>query len=336
MKNLIIYFLLCTSTLFAQTKDELLILMNDHGKINLVPMYGGDSINKTDELIVLDRKFVEDQIKQFGNKDSACKMHNMTAWKCFYEGDIKMAMRRFNQAWLLDTNNASEYFGFSAVLEVIKDNPDNYFETQALKIKNVDDPKKYYQIGIQKDKDNINEIFSLKFSSTGFETYNKLDLAMNASNRLNELTPKDTFALLQRGHLHILKKDWEKAITDFELAIQNGGKNANLFNDLGYSYQEKGDYENAFKFYEKSFKTSPTFLNPIYNDCLLRLKLGQYESALEYIDKCIAIKNDVGEFHKTKGEILIKLNKKEEGIICLRQAKKLGDKDAAQIIKANK
>ena len=259
MKKIVLYFLVCTSSLFAQTKEELEILLKDHGKINLVPMYGGKNIEKTNELKEYDRKFIEDQIRQFGSKDSACKHYNITAWKYFNEGYLRTAMRRFNQSWLLDTNNATEYFGFSAVLEVVKDNPDNYFETDESKIKSIEDPKKYYEIGLQKDKDNINEIYYLKCTSTGFETYNKLDLAMRSCNRLAELTPEDTFALHQRGHLYALKKDWEKSISDLELAIQYGSDDAYLFNDLGYSYQEKGDYENASKYYKNLLMPTPPF-----------------------------------------------------------------------------
>lgn len=298
-------------------------------------MFGGNNIAKTIDLIEADKKLIDNVIKQFGNEDSASKIYNLYAWEEFYKGNIKTAMRRFNQAWLLDSNNASAYFGFSAVLEVIKDNPDGYFET-SIKIKEVEDPKKFYQIGIKKDENNKYELISLVFTSTGFETYGKTDLAIKASNKLLELTPNDTTALRQRGRLYSKKGEWEKAIVDFQLAYQNGSENTYLFNDLGYAYQENGDFENAFKFYEKSTSKDPTFLNPLYNSSLLSLKLLQFDKALEYIDKCISIKNDVGQFYKTKGEILIKLNKKKEGMICLKKAKKLGDKNAAQILKENK
>lgn len=322
MKIIITCFLLFASSLYAQTKEELLILLNDHGKINLVPMYGEGKVEKTEDLKEADRKIIEDETKQFGTKDSACIMFNRTAWNYFYEGDLKIAMRRFNQAWLLDSNNASEYFGFSAILEVIKENPDSYFET-SVKITSVDDPKKYYDLGIKKDKNNEYEIYSLYFTSTGFQTYGKTDLALKASDRLLELTPNDTLALRQRGYLYIVKKEWDKAISDFELAFQYGCRDFRLFNDLGYSYQEKGDFANAFINYEKSYTINPSFLNALYNNTILRLKLSQFDKALESIDKCISVKGDVGDFHKTKGEILIKLNRKEEGIVCLKKAKNL-------------
>lgn len=335
MKQIFIYLLLLTSPIFAQNKIELLLLQHDE-KINLAPMYGAGVVEKTVKQKITDSIFIDEVLKLCGTYDSACKAQNNLAWGYFYDGKIRTAMKRFNQAWLLDSTNASEYFGFSCILEVIKENPNEFFETSPIKIKTVNNPKEYYKIGKQKDKDNKNEILSLYYICTGFETYGKIDLAIESSNRLLELVPKDTFALKQRGHLYIIKENWGKAILDLNSAIQNGAKSADLFNDLGYSYQESGDYENAFKFYEKASQINSTYLHPINNYCLLKLKLGNYDEALEYIEKCISIKPDFGQFYRTKGEILIKLNKKEEGLKCLKKAKKLGDEKAGRILRENK
>lgn len=321
--------------LFAQNKEELLLLQHD-GKINLVPRYGYGYIEKSQELKSLDDKFIRDAIIQFSSKDSACKVYSKIGWQYFYKGDILTAMERFNQAWLLDSTNALEYFGFSAILEIIKDKPDDYYKSSTIKIKEVQDPQMYYNIGKQMDINNKYEFFSLCYTSTGYEVYGKIDKALESCNRLIELNPENKLAFKQRGHIYIVKKEWEKGLNDLNLYKEDANKNEYTLNDMGFAYESLGDNSNASIFYDKSSKVNPKYLNPIYNNALLQLKTGQFQLALYYIDRCIAIKDDVGQFYKTKGEILIKLNDKEKGLKFLKKAKKLGDKDAEKIIEVYK
>jgi tetratricopeptide (TPR) repeat protein len=335
MKKILFYLMLFTSSAIAQNQVELLVLLHD-GKLNLVPQYGFGKIEKTTELKTLDDKFITDAIKQYKNRDSASIVYSITGWGNFLQGNFKVAMKRFNQAWLLDSSKASPYFGFSSILSIIKDNPDKFFETWELKIKGVDDPEKYYKIGLQKDINNKEEIFTLPFSFSIYDALGKNDLVLLSCNRLLELSPNDTVALQQRGHYYTNIKNWDKALIDLKSAIQYGNEHAYTFNDLGFVYEQLGDFKNATISYDKSSQLEPKFVNPIYNNALLQLRQGQYQVALDYIEKCLLIKDEVGQFYKTKGEILLKLNKKDEGKKALKKAKKLGDKDAEKIIEENK
>lgn len=79
---------------------------------NEIPMYGG--IPKTPEQQAIDNEFIESVVKQFGSKEVAAQNATKLAWQYFYgKNDAKTAMKRFNQAWLLDPNNSDAYYGFA-------------------------------------------------------------------------------------------------------------------------------------------------------------------------------------------------------------------------------
>lgn len=83
--------------------------------INEIPMYG--NLPKSQELIGYDQKFIYDVVKQFGSRDSACKVHIHLGNYYLGLGDPNIAIKRFNQAWLLDSTNADVYWGFAYSLE---------------------------------------------------------------------------------------------------------------------------------------------------------------------------------------------------------------------------
>lgn len=88
---------------------------NDESKTNirLLPEYG--HVTKTDAQIRADKEFIEATIKQNGSKEKASAKMVDLGFQYYYRGDIKTAMYRFNQAWLLDPVNENAYWGFAAV-----------------------------------------------------------------------------------------------------------------------------------------------------------------------------------------------------------------------------
>ena len=81
---------------------------------NLKPRYG--DVVKSQEYIDLDNKFIDDVVKEFGTREIAAKKHLNFGWNYFKKGDFNTAMRRFNQAWLLDSTLIDVNWGYGAVL----------------------------------------------------------------------------------------------------------------------------------------------------------------------------------------------------------------------------
>lgn len=82
--------------------------------LNLLPMYGKKK--KCKEQIEIDEAFLIECDSQFKNKKKASIFFTEKGWEYFYKDDLENSMKRFNQAWLLDSLNSDVYWGFGNIL----------------------------------------------------------------------------------------------------------------------------------------------------------------------------------------------------------------------------
>ncbi len=83
--------------------------------INTLPMYG--LVKKCNEQIKIDEDFIRQSDSLFNNnRTNASVYHVDLAWGYYYKKEYDNAIKRFNQAWLLDSTNADIYWGFGSVL----------------------------------------------------------------------------------------------------------------------------------------------------------------------------------------------------------------------------
>lgn len=82
--------------------------------INLLPMYGKKV--KCAEQLQIDKDFLQDCDKQFKSRKEASVFFSDKGWQYFYKNDFDTAMKRFNQAWLLDNQNYFAYWGFGNIM----------------------------------------------------------------------------------------------------------------------------------------------------------------------------------------------------------------------------
>ncbi|OGX88194.1 tetratricopeptide repeat protein [Hymenobacter glacialis] len=82
--------------------------------INLLPMYA--RAQKCPEQVQADKEFLAECDEQFPNRVLASQHHANKGWEYFEQRQIDPAIKRFNQAWLLDSTNAVVYWGFASVL----------------------------------------------------------------------------------------------------------------------------------------------------------------------------------------------------------------------------
>ena len=84
--------------------------------IDEVPMYGGMDRSTIPELQAGDQKLISDSTKHYGTRQKASAAFVGNGFSYYLEDDLAKAMRRFNQAWLLDPQNPEVYAGFGSVL----------------------------------------------------------------------------------------------------------------------------------------------------------------------------------------------------------------------------
>lgn len=78
------------------------------------PMFGNSL--KTKQQKASDEKFINNVVQEAGSRAAAAKEMVALGWKYYERRDLITSMKRFNQAWLLDPNNADIYWGFGLIL----------------------------------------------------------------------------------------------------------------------------------------------------------------------------------------------------------------------------
>lgn len=86
--------------------------------IRLLPKYG--KAEKTEGQKAADNKFIEATLKQFPTNRKASD-HLIELGFKYLVTDVKTAMYRFNQAYLLDPTNSDIYWGFAGVYMTLRD-----------------------------------------------------------------------------------------------------------------------------------------------------------------------------------------------------------------------
>jgi tetratricopeptide (TPR) repeat protein len=81
---------------------------------NEIPKYGG--IKRTPEQAQADQKFIDSMVQRFGNRDKAADDAIRRGFAFLAQADWRMAMKRFNQAWLLSPDKPEVPWGFGAAL----------------------------------------------------------------------------------------------------------------------------------------------------------------------------------------------------------------------------
>lgn len=119
------------SNSFATEKQKGKIL-----PINEIPMYG--NMNKTEEMKKADAVLIAEVQKAGYSREAGAKAAVQRGWTSFDKGDLGGAMRRFNQAWLLDPENGDIYHGFAVVVH--------------RRDKSLSEAEKYFHLALSKPK----------------------------------------------------------------------------------------------------------------------------------------------------------------------------------------
>lgn len=114
MKQLFLFFSLMLS--FAMQAQELTYEeWNTQAKsdLRLLPKYGG--IPKNEKQKIADQKLIDDYTASEGSREKGSEKLVLLGFNYLYKGDIKTAMYRFNQGWLLNPENENVFWGFGSV-----------------------------------------------------------------------------------------------------------------------------------------------------------------------------------------------------------------------------
>lgn len=289
---------------------------------NTKPMYG--EVAKGGEYEKINEDFKKRCLSQFGTIDSAVQVHIGHAWRHFYHNDLKTAMKRFNQVWLLNPEFPDSYFGFAALMDMQGN------ETES---------ERFYRMGEEKDqlKKRAQECYQRIADCK--EQLQDFNGTIKAYTRLAELSPDNAFAFKKIGYFQMQAGNYSNALTAYGKAIELEPTDAMTYNNRAYLYQTmyrtEDNLKNAIADYTKAIELDPKYISAYVNRGITFMEASNFEAAKKDFEICVKLDSNAGELRRMLG--LAKMNLKDKSGACedFELAKKLGDSQAGELIKQN-
>ncbi|MDC9722948.1 MAG: hypothetical protein PSN34_09290 [Urechidicola sp.] len=184
----------------------------------LLPKYGG--VEKTKEEIKADKAFTKEIMASFKSKSKASNHMIELGFKYLYRGDLKTAMYRYNQAFLLDKNNSNIYWGYGAIYMAFGE---------------FDLSRAQYEEGLKMNPKNDNILIDFGTSYLGefynlyevdkIKSQNKLDSAIKKLKEAYDINSLNSNASYKLSICYLYKNDCEKAKHFLEVSVNLDNKN---------------------------------------------------------------------------------------------------------------
>lgn len=212
MKNLVaLLFILFSLPSFAQQISYKDWQGEAKNEIDLQPEYG--NLPKTAEYKAEDDKFIKTCLVADGTYRKASEHLVSLGFKYLYQGDIKIAMRRFNQAWLLDSKNENAYWGFGAV----------YFS-----FSDYDEALRQLEKGLLINPNSSNILTDKATIYTGFyvsqQNVEDLNKAIELFNLSYKIDPSNQNTVFKLSVAYYYKQDCANALKYYNECMKLGGQ----------------------------------------------------------------------------------------------------------------
>lgn len=172
---------------------------------NLYPMFGNKMFSESQK--IANREMFR-KVEETGHSRQDASVYAIRkAWQFFRQQNLEMAMKRFNQAWLLDPENGDVYGGF-AVLNAASLGP-------------LETTEGFFKLAFAKEN-----ISSVSYVNYGWFLLNQKRFD-EAQDILVEALAKNTRALNARSHMSFmfyLQKNYAKACAWAQDAKRNGDR----------------------------------------------------------------------------------------------------------------
>ncbi len=193
---------ICFISLFALTECSFKA-SNNSDQINLLPMYGRTT--KSQAQLDADNEFLHQCDSIFKDRKIASKHYIQSGWHYFYANNLDISMKRFNQAWLLDSTNAEAYWGFGNLLG---------------RQQKFQESIEYFERSVQLNP-NISNIWlcmAISYGQLFYQTKDETQLnkAIECSKKAIAINPKNTqaYSQLTADYTYFLQKDSARKYLD--------------------------------------------------------------------------------------------------------------------------
>ncbi|NEQ35854.1 MAG: tetratricopeptide repeat protein [Okeania sp. SIO3I5] len=147
-------------------------------------------------------------------------------------------------------------------------------------------------------------------------------------NQAIQLNPKLAKAYNDRGIVYRKQGKYEKAIADYNQAIQINPEDADYYNNRGIVYKKQGEYEKALADYSQAIQLNPEYHYAYYNRGIAYDDLGEYEKALADYNQAIQINPEDADYYNNRGIVYKKQGEYEKALADYNQAIQINPEDA--------
>jgi Tfp pilus assembly protein PilF len=141
---------------------------------------------------------------------------------------------------------------------------------------------------ILENKDLKNKITAV----TNFYAVKNFDKVIEEANRLLKKNPNIDFLWNILGLTHQQKGDFDNAETHFYRCLQINPKNISAINNLGNNYKYLFNYVKAEEYLTKALAINPKYLNALVNYGNLYFELNKFSKAVELFNKALLVDKD--------------------------------------------
>ena len=129
------------------------------------------------------------------------------------------------------------------------------------------------------------------------------------------MDPDYTLSYNNRGLAYKNLGEYEKAIKDFDKAIELNPNYISAYNSRGVAYENLKDYNRAINDYNKAIELNPNYISAYNNRAIIYSNLGKYEEAINDYNDALKLDPNNSSLIKLKKNILeLKSNEKNKTI----------------------
>ncbi|WP_126454309.1 tetratricopeptide repeat protein [Sulfuriflexus mobilis] len=151
----------------------------------------------------------------------------------------------------------------------------------------------------------------------------QLDAAIKDLSLYLEHRPKDSRAFTKRGVRYIWKGDLQSAEKDLRRAIELDANNAEAHDDLGVIVAQRGELAEAARHFSTTVSVDPSYAKGHQNLAMTYFLQAEYMTALQSVNRSLALETDNRSSLLLKSEILDALGRGEEAADFKAQAEYL-------------
>lgn len=114
------------------------------------------------------------------------------------------------------------------------------------------------------------------------------------------------------GELYARQDNWEKAIEEFETAIELEPKFAVAYQNLANAYYQLEKYDLAIENYQKALSLNPNLWLSYHNLATIYASAGKLDLAIEHVEKAISINPESANSYALLGMIYLQIDDKQK------------------------